>query len=669
MARIRIARPADRARPRAARGCCLRRRPRDLAAQGLIALAVLGCGDGSSEPAPAPPPEVREPCADHDPLRNLYFGDLHVHTALSFDSWVFDVRPLPDGAYRFARGEPLLLPPLDVAGHGTQAVRIDRPLDFAAVTDHAEFLGESEICLDASAPGHDSPSCVAYRAGGTTGQAIFGVQTSIANPMRDASTCGADGGDCRDAASDVWRRTIEAAEEAYDRTSACSFTTLVGYEYTANTGGSSQHRNVLFRNERVPAPISYMEQPTAEGLWAELRRTCLDAGEGCDAIAIPHNPNQSNGQLFRFEYIGTTLEEERRQAEERSAIEPLVEVFQHKGDSECANGLFGILGEPDELCGFEKMRAPPFDDCGDGTGAGGTGFGGCVSRRDFVRGALLEGLREEARIGANPFRLGMIGGSDTHDATPGAIAEDRFIGHRGNLDDEATERLRPEGARSGTIFNPGGLAAVWAEENSREAIFAALRRREVYATSGPRIVVRFFAGFDLAPDLCADPEMIARAYAGGVPMGSVLEAQPEATGAPSFLVAALRDPGTSDRPGTPLQRVQIVKGWIEDGERHQRVFEVAGDPANGANVDPATCTVRGAGFDSLCASWTDPAFAPGQHAFYYARVVANPSCRWTAFTCIALPAAERPSSCADPSTVKVIQERAWSSPIWWVPAG
>lgn len=628
---------------------------------------AVGCGDGS-KPATAPPPEVREPCADRNPLRNLYFGDLHVHTALSFDSWVFDLRPLPDGAYRFARGEALLLPPLDAEGRGTQEVRIDRPLDFAAVTDHAEFLGESDVCLDASTAGYDSTSCVAYRAGGTSGQAIFGVQTSLASPVRDADTCGVDGAGCRAAASDVWRRTLEAAEDAYDRTPACSFTTLVGYEYTANTGGSSQHRNVLFRNERAPVPISYMEQPTAAGLWAELRRTCLDAGTGCDAIAIPHNPNQSNGHLFRFESFGATAEEQRHLAAEQSAIEPLVEVFQHKGDSECANGLSGILGPPDELCGFEKIRTSPLDDCGDGTGAGGTGFGGCVSRRDFVRGALLEGLLVETRIGANPFRLGMIGGSDTHDATPGAVTEDRFAGHRGNLDDEPAERLSREGARSGTIFNPGGLAAVWAEENSREAIFAALRRREVYATSGPRIVVRFFGGFDLAADLCSDTEMIARADASGVPMGSVLAAAPDERRAPTFLVSALRDPGTAERPGTPLQRIQIVKGWIEDGERHQRVFDVAGDPENGADVDTETCATRGSGFDSLCAVWSDPDFASEEHALYYARVVENPSCRWNAFACNALPLAERPESCDDPSIVEAIQERAWSSPIWWRPA-
>jgi len=595
-------------------------------------------------------------------------GDLHVHTAASVDAWVFDVRPTPEDAYRFARGEPLELPPLDGEGRGTQIARIDRPLDFASVTDHSEFLGESEICLTPDHEGHDSDGCRSFRLGGQTGQAIFGAQTSVPRPRRDEATCGADGRRCREATNQVWQRTIDAAEGAYDRASSCSFTSLVGYEYTANTGGSSQHRNVLFRNDRVPSPVSYMEQPTAAGLWAELRRTCTEAGDGCEVLAIPHNANQSNGNLFRVEYPGAaTPADERAQAEERSAIEPLVEIFQHKGDSECANGLSGILGEPDELCGFEKIRPLPFEDCGDGTGAGGTGFGGCVSRRDFIRGVLLEGLREEERIGANPFRLGFLGSSDTHDGTPGAVSEDRFVGHRGNVDDEAGERLEEEGARSGVRFNPGGLAAVWAEENRRGAIFDALRRREVYATSGPRIAVRFCGGFDLGEDPCGDPAMIERAYAGGVPMGGVLEEAPHEGRAPSFLVSALRDPGSETRPGTRLQRIQIVKGWIDGGERHQRVYDVAGDGENGASVDVSTCTPTGPGFDSLCSLWSDPDFAPGQHAFYYARVVENPSCRWTAFTCNALPPAERPESCSDPAVAKTIQERAWTSPIWWRP--
>lgn len=634
----------------------------------LVALLAWSCGGGGSSRSSPPADDAREPCADRNQLRNLYFGDLHVHTALSFDAWVFDVRPDPAEAYRFARGEPLDLPPLDAAGRGTQRVQIDRPLDFAAVTDHSEFLGEQAICLDDGAAGSDSPGCVSFRGGGTTGQAVFGVQTSLPAPVRDPATCGEDGARCREAAGQVWQSIVEAAEAAYDRSSSCSFTTLIGYEYTANPGGSSQHRNVLFRSSRVPPPISYMEQPTAVGFWSELRRTCFDAGDGCDVLAIPHNPNQSNGNLFRVEYPGaTSLAEERAFAERRSALEPIVEIFQHKGDSECANVLSGILGAADELCHFEKMRRPPFDDCGDGTGAGGTGFGGCVSRRDYVRGVLLEGLREEERIGANPFRLGFIGSSDTHDATPGAVAEERFIGHRGNLDDEPSERLVAGGARSGVLFNPGGLAAVWAEENSREAIFDALRRREVYATSGPRIAVRFFGGFGLGEDLCSDPAMIERADRAGVPMGAVLDRAARADSAPSFLVSALRDPGTAERRGTALQRIQIVKGWVEDGARHQKVFEVAGDPQNGASVDLETCTPTGPGFDSLCAVWTDPEFRAEHHAFYYARVVENPSCRWTAFACNALAATDRPESCTDPELEATIQERAWTSPIWWIP--
>ncbi len=635
------------------------------AAAGAALLLAAGCADREVAPGRAPG-EAHVPCADRNPLRNLYFGDLHVHTAYSFDATVFDVRTRPEDAYRFARGELLALPPLDADGRGTQILQLDRPLDFAAVTDHSEFLGEVEICLTPGARGWDSASCAAFRAGGNVGQAVFGAETTQPDPTRDPTVCGPDGNDCLVQASVVWRRTIDAANAAYDRTERCSFTTFVAYEYTANTNASSQHRNVIFASDRVPPPVTYVEQPTPDGLWAELRATCLEAGNGCDVLAIPHNPNQSNGRLLRVEYPpGATLEEQRRYAEERAAIEPLVEVFQHKGDSECTAGLASGLGAADELCGFEKLRAPPFEDCGDGVGSGGTANAGCVSRRDFVRGALLDGLLEEKRLGANPLRLGMVAGTDTHNGTPGAVAEQDFLGHRGNVDDLPDERLSA-GFRAGTVFNPGGLTGVWAEENTREALFAALRRREVFGTSGPRIAVRFFAGA-LDESACDDPRMLEHAYARGVPMGAVLpDAGPDAP-PPRFLVAALRDPGTDARPGAPLERVQIVKGWIEDGVAHERVFDVAGVPGAGTPVDPERCAPPDGGFASLCAVWSDPDFDPAQHAFYYARVLETPSCRWAAYACNALPPGERPESCSDPAVPKTVQERAWTSPIWYRP--
>jgi hypothetical protein len=281
----------------------------------------------------------------------------------------------------------------------------------------------------------------------------------------------------------------------------------------------------------------------------------------------------------------------------------------------------------------------------------------------------LEGLAERERIGVNPFQLGFIGSTDTHNGTPGFVGEETFIGHRGTDDDTPEKRLsRGTLTVGGISFSPGGLAGVWAEENSRDSIFRALRRREVFATSGPRIVPRFFAGWNLDPGLCTDPAMVAHGYAQGVPMGGTLTAPPPGATAPSFMVSALRDPGTATKPGTQLQRIQIVKGWRENGESHYQVYEVAGDPLNGASVDTDTCAPSGTGFDSLCGLWTDPDFDPAQQAFYYARIVENPTCRWSAYECNRLAPDARAALCDDPAWPKTIQERAWTSPVWFQPA-
>ncbi len=625
-------------------------------------LFAVGCGDDDG-PGVA---DERMACADRNSLRNVYFGDLHVHTALSFDAYAFDVRNGPNEAYRFAIGEEVSLPPLDATGAGTQSLRLERPLDFAAVTDHAEFLGEVDICLNPELPGYEASLCETFRENGSLGQTLLGITLTDTNPMRDREICG-DTGRCPGAARSVWESIVDAAETHYDRSARCSFTTLIGYEYTANTGASAQHRNVIFRNSTVPFPTSYFDEPRADGLWAALRRDCLDAGNGCDAIAIPHNSNQSNGNTFAIEYPGaSTPGQERSQAEMRAAIEPLVEIYQHKGDSECSPGLVGVFGAPDELCDFEKLRSPPFETCADEPGSGGVANGGCVSRVDFVRGALLAGIEEQRRIGANPLRLGIIASTDTHNGTAGAVDGASWLGHRGNVDDEVEERLGGRSFRSGPIFNPGGLAAVWAEENSRASLFDAMKRREVYGTSGPRMVVRFFGGWNLDAGLCGDLRAVERADQSGVPMGSVLPSPP-AQAAPSFFVTAIKDPGTAEHPGTALQRVQIIKGWTQNGVARERVFEVAGDGDNGASVGD-DCVPVGSGFDTLCSVWTDPEFAPDEAAFYYARVVENPSCRWTALQCLRAGDEAELAACADPEEVRVIQERAWTSPIWYEPA-
>ena len=645
-----------------------------LFAAGLpVAFLFAAC---QADAPPPPPPatdyvEPREPCAAHSPLRRAFFGDLHVHTSYSFDAYAFDVRVPPAQAYKFARGEAVKLPPLDGNGVGTQTLRLRRPLDFAAVTDHSEFLAEVQACITPGAPGYDSTTCQHYRLAGPDAVVEIGIKLALADGKRIADVCGIDGAACKDLLGEVWRRVQRAAADAYDRSASCSFTSFVAYEYTAATGLSTLHRNVIFKNDRVPTPITYFERPTPEGLWAELRTQCLQAGTGCDVLAIPHNSNESNGKMFLIEYPdGSTLDEQRAAASLRTSLEPVAEIYQHKGDSECMNGLAGVMGAADEHCSFEKTLRPPDQrpDCGDEVGGGGTSRKGCISRRDFLRNALLDGLREERRLGVNPLRLGFVASTDTHNGTPGAVDEDQFIGHRGSDDDTAQKQLGRGGLTPGGVeFGPGGLVGIWAEENSRPSLFDALRRREVFGTSGPRLTVRMFAGWDYPSDLCTDAQLVEKGYAGGVPMGGVLPPNSAAAHAPAIVVSALRDPGDSGAPADKLQVVQIVKGWLDGDTPRTKVFDVAGTRTT-AVVDEATCAPLPGGADTLCAVFRDPEWNPQQPAYYYARVLQLPTCRWNARTCAAQPAGERPRSCSDPAIPKTVIERAWSSPVYYQPA-
>ncbi len=646
-------------------------------ALALVALVIGGCKD-DEPPVDVPPvvpdppattvdyTEDREPCADRNPLRNVYFGDTHIHTALSFDAYVHQTRMGPGGAYRFARGEEVLLPPLDAEGNGTRPIKLERPLDFAAVTDHAEFLAEVKVCITPGSKAYDAQLCQDYREGGQASYAALGIALTDPKPKKSEAICGAGAADCVAEAAGVWGDIQAAAEQHYDRTAACEFTTFIAYEYSGSTNLSNLHRNVIFRNEKVPPPVTYFEEPTPHGLWAALRTTCLDAGTGCDVLAIPHNPNWSNGNMFAVEYPGAAdADAERDAALARVAIEPLVEIYQHKGDSECRGGFDSVLGEPDELCDFEKLRPPGDPICEEGEkGAGAMLNQGCISRLDFVREVLKEGLAEQARIGGNPFKLGIIAATDSHAAIPGHVSEQNFKGHLSANDDEPEEALKRSALTPGGIIDgPGGLAAVWALENSRDAIFEAMRRKETYGTSGPRIVLRFFGGWDYPAELCRDPALLEIGFDRGVPMGGDLPAPPDGVTAPSFVVSALRDPSDS---ATQLQRVQIIKGWLAaDGKTHEKVFDVAGDADNGASVDTTTCARSGPGDDALCAVWTDPDFDPAQNAMYYARVVENPSCRWSTWWCNGIAGGAKPDVCDDPDVPKTVQERAWSSPVWW----
>ena len=650
------------------------------AAPTLIA-AILFCACGDDEPPaedageidvvdvqPDVVEDVEPPdgaCDHWDAMRQPFFGDLHVHTALSLDASLQGTRLMPADAYRFARGEALGIQPYDEDGVGQRSVQLARPLDFAAVTDHAEFLGLITACNDPDAVAYESDDCVQYRENPDGAFIALNALTAASQEgVRHPSGCGEDGVDCEEPAAAAWALTIGAAEDANDTSAECGFTALIGYEWTANPGTENLHRNVIFRSEVVPdRAFSYMTEPYAEELWAALRAECLDAGSGCDALTIPHNSNLSNGRMFD----SAQLPMDEVYAAERREMEPLFEIFQHKGDSEC---WIGVLAE-DERCGFEKM---PYNSLATAN----LGIPVETNPVDFVRAAMGLGLQLSQSLGVNPFEYGFIASTDTHIAAPGLVSESGFPGHGGAGQGHRDEM--PVGLPDAIAFNPGGLAGVWAEENSRASIFDALRRRETYGTSGPRITVRFFGGAGLSQQMCEDPNLVRTGYADGVPMGGVLAA---AGGAPTFVVSALADPGApavgaaAADPSTPLQQIEIVKGWVEGNEPRFEVFAVAGDPTAGTDpgVDPTTCAPMDAGSASLCGTWTDPDFDPEVPAYYYARVVEIPTCRWSTHQCAAAGV-----DCDDPDTVgdgfegccdaayeRFIQERAWTSPIWHRP--
>ena len=629
----------------------------------LLPLVLFSTVSSGQDPGSAVSPafrvtEERLRCRDYDPLRQPFFGDTHVHTTYSQDASTQGTRMTPADAYRFAQGHPAGIQPFDAEGRSLRRVMLDRPLDFAVVTDHAEQLGEVHICKTPDMPGHDSWVCWVYREYPRVSFFLMNARYSLLGNDR-WGYCGPEGKGCLNAAGVVWQDTQRAAEDAYDRSEECSFTSFVGYEWTTAPGsGAHLHRNVIFRNEVVPKlPLSKMETGVeALQLWRGLEKECAGPGLGCEAITIPHNSNLSKGYTFTSAAeLGAEIKAE--EAVLRQQYDRLAEVMQHKGESECA--LWP--GASDESCGFEKVSIRKF-----------SMFGPREPRIpvDYVRDALKRGLALEKSLGTNPLKYGMIASTDTHLGTPGLTEEKGYPGH-GGAGRGARDEL-PIGLLDHLEYNPGGLAVLWAEENSRDSLFEAMLRREVYGTSGTRPVLRFFGGWEYPADLCADPDLVAQAYAQGVPMGGDLSAPLTENASPTFAVAALRDP---DQDQAPLERLEIIKGWYEEGELKERVVTVAGADTSG-NVDPQTCSRTGTGHARLCAIWQDPDFDPDESAFYYARAFENPSCRWSQWVCV-----EAGVSCSDPSTMKeglegccseehrpIIQERAWSSPIWYSPS-
>ena len=652
----------------------------------LAVSTISGCDIGRLiltadpwDPPPAPAiagePLPRDPCTHVVEERQPLFGDLHLHTSLSMDANSLGTRTLPDDAYAFATGTPIALYG-GAPGTESKTIQIDRPLDFAAVTDHAEWMAEVSLCTTSGSWSYDSTGCAIYRgeeesllakALGAKGfRARIGGLIQIGGRREDV--CGEDLAACRKALGNVWQSVQASAEHWYDRSSDCSFTTFHAWEYSRSPQSTKIHRNVILRNEIVPElPISALETPIEMDLRRQLLEQCNESDSGCEAIAIPHNPNLSNGQLFRAEYAELPLARQREEAALRARLEPVVEMMQIKGESECRNGMYQVLGGNDELCEFEKIRdfgQPELSDCAEEQSKGAQAGKGCTSRNDYVRYALIDGLREKERLGINPYQFGFIGSTDSHTAAPGAVSEyEQPYKYGTTTEQKLTVRGRP---RAVAFQNPGGLAGVWAKENTRDAIFDALKRRETFATSGPRITPRFFGGWHIPADICSTPNLAEAGYQHGIPMGGVLASKTKPDERPRFVVAANADPGTASAPGHPLQRIQIIKGWVgSDGSFHQSVIDVAGNADNGATVDPLNCEAEGQGFATLCGVWEDSAFDPQQDAVYYARVVENPSCRWSTRMCLSLPDDQRPDGCDNPRIPKVIQERAWTAPIWF----
>jgi len=666
--------------------------------------------------------EDREPCKSFDPLRQPFFGETHVHTSFSFDAFVFSISNDPYDAYAFALGEEVTLPPA-VAGEPERIAKIRRPLDFVAVTDHAELFGEMQICTRSSpnTPGFNSFHCKHMREANLNmpppDATIVAAEWAFNPILRNFSAeplvmCRLPLVDCTVASVSMWQDIQDAAEAFYDRTSECKFTTFIAYEYTAQPLFDNLHRNVIFRNEHViDNPITNVTTggPFIPLLWQKLREKCLDpitGVPGCDVLTIPHNPNLSGsapedpaGRMFPDP---RSIEE----ARERAFFEPLVEIIQHKGGSECRWDRIAMMGVQtvDELCTFEQVPgnklfpgapAVPIDE---------------FPTRDMFRNALKDGMALAPDFGGiNPFKYGIISGTDDHNATPSNTLEPDFQGHAGT-DDAPLARMI-----DGIYRGPGGIAVVWAEENSRDSIFEAMKRKETYGTSGTRPTVRFFGGWEYhtTPNkLCNEPNRVETGYEHGVPMGSDLPPRIEGRN-PRFLVAALKDPGypavlpgQQPIPGTPLQRIQIVKGWVDsDGKTHEQVVTVLGNQEiKGNELDTNTCEPSlEAGFTELCTVWEDKDFDPTHPAFYYARVLENPTCRWSTFACRAagVDPFSSPGECQtqaslanakaaadgeidegdtpfndcclnetnDPFLGRTLQERAWTSPIWYVPDG
>ena len=591
------------------------------------------------------------PAIERDHPKQVFFGDLHLHSNNSADSFSMGNRGLTAAdAYRFARGEEI------TSSTGLRA-KLKRPLDFLAVTDHAEFLGMylqfymDNPALMNSDLGRRWKSLVAEDDGEVRSSHYRAFPESINNPdpERDASPSNLKWSS--------WQRVADTAD-SYNQPGI--FTAFSGYEWTAMAGGNNLHRCVIFKDSADYVtqllPFSAQDSVDPEDLWAALAR--YEEATGGRVIAIPHNGNLSNGLMWDTETLsGGPLS--KTYAETRMRWEPIAEVTQVKGDSE----THPVLAPTDEFANFERWDKFNIMNTVATTPD--------MLPGSYARSGLLRGLSFEKKFGVNPYQFGMIGSTDSHTALATA-SEDNFFGKFANS--EPGQRS-PDSRMAGALIpdwqlGASGLAAVWSVANTRKDLFESMERKEVYATSGSRIVLRFFGGWEFPEGAVQSPDFVSLGYENGVPMGGELTSPDSKHSAPVFLIHALKDPDDAN-----LDRIQIVKGWLDrKGEQHQKIFDVAlsddrkvdpesgHPPPVGSTVDLENATYTNSiGAAQLAAEWRDPEFDATQLAFYYARVIEIPKPRWTEYDHARLGAP------VPKEAPRHIQDRAYSSPIWFRP--
>ena len=620
-------------------------------------LLTTGCMEKPEKEISVVEPKTTPILIEKVDTRNAYFGDLHVHTKNSFDAFITGTRTTADDAYRFAKGDTI------DNGAGKDITISGPPLDFYGVTDHGEYMGVLAAMRDRNNPisKTDTAKSIFGIFGGSREariEAFTKVGTTIVtgDPIEDIYD--------RDFIDSAWAENVLAAEKHYN---PGRFTTFAAYEYTNmniigeiadNLGAINLHRNVIFRDRAPERLFSTLDSTNPEDLWNWMNDK---RDEGFDVLSIPHNSNASNGQMFSMTMSdGSPIT--KTYAANRIKNEPIVEMTQVKGTSE----THPLLSPEDEFANHELYEILV-----------GMATESKKVPGSFVRQALSRGIGIEQNIGKNPYEFGFIGSSDTHVSAPslseeqhfGKFSHDTDLANRGSVPPDGKmswENVVSEETElafiSSASYGASGLAGVWAESNTREDIFDAMKRKETFATSGPRIKTRFFAG-NYNDTILSSTNMLEEAYKNGVPMGGT---KSSGTNSPDFIAWAIKDPD-----GYPLQRIQIIKVWSDETDNLEQIYDIscAGDlqpspdtnrcPENGASVDLSNCQTNDeTGSSELKALWSDPNYIPGQKSAYYIRVLENPKCRWSTWDAV------RNGTPPNPNMQATIQDRAWSSAIW-----